>query len=341
MENDFMLEDELAERAIQKKALLEKWTPAGFFRDNDDDPWGNMDASLILENQRLYHDDPARGCDNEYNRYLRRLSVPMAYRVWRNLIAHSIVSVQPFFQVEDDCYALEHEGDKTRMVKSRLKATDHKMKAVWSLEAAQDLRSHNNIDAEAELCAVISQELCLELDRHVLNVLRRESATQTTWDFNAALGDTIMEKYESLYIELVNTSRVVEMMNGRGAANWIVTSPEIASIFETATAGFDPVSSDWFSRNFGLGVQYVGTINSRWKLYKDPLFPTSSLLMGHKGNHPYDSGYFLCPETLIKLAPVVLDPNSFAPRRNIVTSYAEKLDDRNFYARMNVTNFIV
>ena len=58
------------------------------------------------------------------------------------------------------------------------------------------------------------------------------------WDFSTALGDTIKEKYESLYVKVVEVTNVVHRKTLRGGANWIVTSPEVASIFETATAGF-------------------------------------------------------------------------------------------------------
>lgn len=220
-------------------------------------------------------------------------------------------------------------------------AKTRKLKAVWSYEAQQDLRSQHNLDAEAELTAVLAQEINLEIDREVLTDLRNNAGTVGSWDFNTALGDTIKEKYESLYVKIVEMSAVIHRKTLRGGANWLVTSPEVASIFETATAGFAPNPSETFTSS--LGIQYVGTINNRWKLYKDPLFPTNQILMGYKGDSYMDSGYFYCPYVPLTQTPVVLDPESFCPRKGILTRYGKKLlrEGAKFYARMSIANFVI
>lgn len=220
-------------------------------------------------------------------------------------------------------------------------AKTRKLKAVWSYEAQQDLRSQHNLDAEAELTAVLAQEINLEIDREVLGDLRNNAGTVASWDFNTALGDTIKEKYESLYIKVVEVSNVVHRKTLRGGCNWIVTSPEVASIFETATAGFAPAPSETFTSS--LGIQYVGTVNNRWRLYKDPLFPSGQLLMGYKGDSYMDSGYFYCPYVPLTQTPVVLDPESFCPRKGILTRYGKKLlrEGAKFYARLSIANFVI
>lgn len=220
-------------------------------------------------------------------------------------------------------------------------AKTRKLKAVWSYEAQQDLRSQHNLDAEAELTAVLAQEINLEIDREVLSDLRNNAGTVASWDFNTALGDTIKEKYESLYVKVVEVSNVVHRKTLRGGCNWLVTSPEVASIFETATAGFAPAPSEGFTSS--LGIQYVGTVNNRWRLYKDPLFPTGQILMGYKGDSYMDSGYFYCPYVPLTQTPVVLDPDSFCPRKGILTRYGKKLlrEGAKFYARLSVANFVI
>lgn len=220
-------------------------------------------------------------------------------------------------------------------------AKTRKLKAVWSYEAQQDLRSQHNLDAEAELTAVLAQEINLEIDREVLTDLLLNAGTVGAWDFSTALGDTIKERYESLYVKIVEMSNVIHRKTLRGGANWIVTSPEVASIFETATAGFAPAPSETFTSS--LGIQYVGTINNRWRLYKDPLFRTNQLLMGYKGDSYMDSGYFYCPYVPLTQTPVVLDPESFCPRKGILTRYGKKLlrEGAKFYARLTIHNFVI
>lgn len=220
-------------------------------------------------------------------------------------------------------------------------AKTRKLKAAWSFEAQQDLRSQHNLDMEAELTAVLAQEINMEIDREVLTDLRNNAGTVSAWDFNTSLGDTIKEKYESLYVKIVEISNVVHRKTLRGGCNWIVTSPEVASIFETATAGFAPTPSETFTSS--LGIQYVGTVNSRWRLYKDPLFPTSQVLLGYKGDSYMDSGYFYCPYVPLTQTPVVLDPESFCPRKGILTRYGKKLlrEGAKFYARLSIFNFVI
>ena len=220
-------------------------------------------------------------------------------------------------------------------------AKTRKLKAVWSYEAQQDLRSQHNLDAEAELTAVLAQEINLEIDREVLTDLRNNAGTISSWDFNTALGDTIKEKYESLYVKVVEISAVIHRKTLRGGANWMVTSPEVASIFETATAGFAPAPSETFTSS--LGIQYVGTVNNRWRLYKDPLFPQGQILLGYKGDSYMDSGYFYCPYVPLTQTPVVLDPESFCPRKGILTRYGKKLlrEGAKFYARLSIANFVI
>lgn len=217
-----------------------------------------------------------------------------------------------------------------------------KLKAVWTYEAQQDLRSQHNLDAEAELTSVLAQEINLEIDREVLTDLRNNAGTVSAWDFNTTLGDTLKEKYESLFIKLVEISNIVHRKTLRGGANWIVCSPEVASIFETATAGFGPtISPDGFTGL--LGIQYVGTINGKWKMYKDPLFPTGQILLGYKGDSYMDSGYYYCPYVPLTQTPTVLDPDSFTPRKGLMTRYGKKLlrEGAKFYARLSIANFII
>lgn len=222
-----------------------------------------------------------------------------------------------------------------------VQAKPRKLKAMWSFESQQDLRSQFNLDAEKELTTVLAQEINLEIDREILNDLRLNAGTVSTWDLGTALGDTIKEKYESLYIKCAEVGNVIHRKTLRGGANWMVTSPEVASIFETATAGYAPDGEESFNKT--LGVQYVGTVKGKWQLYKDPLFPSNQILMGYKGESYMDSGYFYLPYVPLTQTPVVYGPDDLCPRKGIMTRYGKKMlrDGSKFYARISVANFLV
>lgn len=220
-------------------------------------------------------------------------------------------------------------------------AVTRKLKAVWTYEAQQDLRSQHNLDAEQEITSVLAQEINLEIDREILLDLRNNAGTVAAWDYNTTLGDTIKEKYESLFIKLTEISNVIHRKTLRGGANWLVMSPEVASIIECATAGFAPIPSDNFT--MGAGIQYVGAVAKKWQIFKDPLFQVNQILMGYKGESYMDSGYFFCPYVPLTQTPTVVDPDGFTPRKGLITRYGKKMlrEGAKFYGRLSIANYVI
>lgn len=118
--------------------------------------------------------------------------------------------------------------------------------------------------------------------------IAHRAGTICSWDFNCALGDTIMEKYESLYVKCYEMTNVLLKMGAVGYF-WIVTSPEVSSIFETVKSGFNPITAEEFESEMIGGIKpmgllpqvsYRGAINARWRLYTDTMMPSNMLLIG-------------------------------------------------------------
>lgn len=93
----------------------------------------------------------------------------------------------------------------------------------------------------------------------------RERPQVSMWDFETALGETIREKYESLYVRVVEVSNVINRKTLHGGANWLVTSPEVASIFEPAFANFAPSPIVDFANYEGPIYGTEMYINNKWK----------------------------------------------------------------------------
>jgi hypothetical protein len=222
-----------------------------------------------------------------------------------------------------------------------ISAKTRKLKAVWTVESAQDIRSQHNLNAEEEITNVLSQQINLEIDREIITDLRQNAGTVAAWDYSTALGDTVKEKYESLFVKLSEVSAVVHRKTLRGGANWLICAPEVAAIFETATAGFAPSQTKGFTGS--LGVQYVGSVNKTWDIYKDPTLPRGQILMGYKGESYMDAGYFFCPYVPLTQTPTVIDPESFTPRKGLMTRYGKKMlrEGAKFYARISIANFSI
>ena len=62
--------------------------------------------------------------------------------------------------------------------------TERKLRAQWSPELAQDVSAFHNIDAEAELTALLSEQVAAEIDREILRDLRKGAAWSLRWDYN-------------------------------------------------------------------------------------------------------------------------------------------------------------
>lgn len=184
---------------------------------------------------------------------------------------------------------------------------------------------------EEEMVSYVSNSLTNEIQAEILTDLRNNAGTIAKWDFASVRDKTVKEKYEALYIKIVEVSGVIHRKTLRGGCNWIVTSPEIASIFTTATS----THYDWKERN-DFEMCYHGTMNGRWRLYTSKTaIPKNTMLLGYKGDSPYDSGYFYNP--YIPLTPV----EKTATHIGTLSRYSKKLlrEGAKFYARINVEGF--
>ena len=219
-------------------------------------------------------------------------------------------------------------------------AVTRKLKTSWSLEAAQDLKSVHNIDAEGTLTDLMADEMVAEIDREVINDLIIASSIRATHNFATAAGASVnfTDRNIALLYKVLEVANIIHRTTLRGPANWMVTSADISSKFEQLNdfRGSDALVPD----GIDIGITSAGTIQGKIKLFKDPLFPNCKILLGFKGNSVLDSGYFYAPYIPLLSTPTVLDPNTFTPNKGIMTRYGKKLieDGGLFYGVITVSN---
>ena len=107
---------------------------------------------------------------------------------YSGLTVYSASSATSFTAVYRRYEELEFE-DKIGEVSFDLEAvtvsvTERKLRAQWSPELAQDVAAFHNIDAEAELTALLSEQIAAEIDREILRDLRKGAAWNLRWDYN-------------------------------------------------------------------------------------------------------------------------------------------------------------
>jgi hypothetical protein len=220
--------------------------------------------------------------------------------------------------------------------------TERKLRAQWSPEMAQDVAAFHTIDAEAELTALLSEQVAAEIDREILRDLRKGAAWTLRWDYNGwkrlnnqATPYTQKDWNQTLITAINQISAQIHKSTLRGGANWIVVSSEISAIFDDLEY-FHVSNAAPEQDQFNMGIERVGTLSGRYQVYRDPYFPANTVLIGHKGTSLLDTGYIYAPYVPLQLTPTMYNPFNFTPIKGIMTRYAKKMVNNRFYGRIIV-----
>lgn len=215
---------------------------------------------------------------------------------------------------------------------------ERKLRATWSPEMAQDVSAFHNIDAEAELTAILSEQIAAEVDREILRDLRKGAPWQLDWDYN---GWRRMSGYSTNYTQkdwnqtfmtkVNQLSAQIHKATLRGGANFIVVSTEISAMLNDLEY-FHVTDANAEANSYSMGIEKIGSLQGRYNVYVDPYSPAESAIIGHKGDSLLDTGYIYAPYVPMQLTPVIYNSANFAPVRGILTRYAKKMVNNRYYA---------
>ena len=215
--------------------------------------------------------------------------------------------------------------------------TERKLRATWSPELAQDVSAFHNIDAEAELTAMLSEQVAAEIDREILRDLRKAGAAQLRWDYNGwrkaanpSTAYTQKDWNQTLITKVNQISAQIHKSTLRGGANFVVVSSEISAIFDDLEY-FHVSDASPEQDQYNMGIERIGSLSGRYQVYRDPYAPAKSMIIGHKGKSLLDTGYIYAPYVPMQLTPTMYNPFNFAPVKGIMTRYAKKVVNNRFY----------
>lgn len=214
-----------------------------------------------------------------------------------------------------------------------------KMRAQWTPELAQDVSAFHNIDAEAELTALLSEQMAAEIDREILRDLRRGAAWTARWDYNGlrrqstAYYGTQKDWNQTLLTKINQISAQIHKSTLRGGASWIVVSPEVSAVFDDLEY-FHVSNASPEQDKYNMGIEKIGTLTGRYLVYRDPYSPANTILIGHKGTSILETGYIYAPYIPMQLTPVMYNPFDFTPIRGIMTRYAKKMVLNRYFGRI-------
>lgn len=240
-------------------------------------------------------------------------------------------------------------------------AKTRKLKAVWTPELAQDLNAYHSIDAEAELTALLSEYVSMEIDLEILDMLITAAPGVTTQAWSAKIGNELavgLDSFGNMNSITLNTdannktayvkstwfqtlgnkiqkvSNKIHQLTLRGGANFLVVSPDVATILESIPGYV--VNTDGDSAKFAMGVSRVGSFASRFQVYKNPYMVENVILVGFRGNNFLETGAVYAPYIPLVQTPLVYDPINFTPRRGVLTRYAKKVIRPEFYGKVYI-----
>ena len=262
------------------------------------------------------------------------------------------------FEQEASAMELNPETDleipelNVEMKSEAIVAKTRKLKAQWTPEFAQDLNAYHSIDAEAELTSMLSEYISQEIDLEILDMLIQDAKTTGYWsaqigrEWNgsafadyasiqgAAASFTQGAWFQTLGTVVAGVSNKIHQKTLRGGANFLVVSPEVATIIESIP-GYAS-SADNGDAQFAFGVTKVGSLNSRFQVYKNPYMKENLILMGYRGTQFLETGAVYAPYIPLIMTPLVYDPKSFTPRKGVMTRYAKKMLRGEFYGKIYV-----
>lgn len=241
-----------------------------------------------------------------------------------------------------------------QMKSETISAKTRKLKAQWTPEFAQDLNAYHSLDAEAELTGMLSEYISLEIDLEILDMLIENAQTTANW--SAQIGNQInnagtayvnntagayynqMSWFQTLGIKLQAVSNKIHQLTLRGGANFLVCSPTVATILESIPGFAADTDGAADTMKYAFGVQKIGALNSRYKVYKNPYMTENTILMGFRGNQFLETGAVYAPYVPLIMTPLVYDPQTFTPRKGIMTRYAKKMVRPEYYGKVYVSD---
>jgi hypothetical protein len=228
-------------------------------------------------------------------------------------------------------------------------AKTRKLQAIWTPELAQDLNAYHSVDAEAELTGMLSEYISMEIDLELLDMLIQDAITTDYWttkigyEWDSTQSGFVLTNpsplayqkstwFQTLGVKIQKVSNKIHQLTMRGGANFLVCSPDVATILESVPGYTVDTNGD--QKKFAMGVTKVGSYANRFDVYKNPYMIENIILMGFKGSNFFETGAVYAPYIPLIITPLIYDPTNYTPRKAVMTRYAKKMVRPEFYGKV-------
>ena len=274
----------------------------------------------------------------------------------KRLLDKSLANGRWKFRLEDTgiaarVHAFEATGAIARtsfgFEKQAVEAGTRRLSTSWSLETQEDLKNTNGIDIDTEATQQMSYELQAEIDREMTVRMLYSALKNNEWSvWSGKLADArwMGERARAFYQFIIKMAMRMRVRNHRGAANFIVCTPDVAALLQMLEDYIPMQVNNTIELN-NMQSAAAGTlggnkfnvyIDERTAVYStsdygqdyDNMFDNSDkevelpnyCMLGYKGAETYDAGIIYCPYIPI-MVQTATDTNSFAPHVGLMTRY--------------------
>lgn len=222
------------------------------------------------------------------------------------------------------------------LTSSPIVARSKKLRMRWSLESQFALRDNFGLEAEAEMVTATAAEIAYGIDTaNIDNVKRvaidkREDAA-FQYDRTPPSGVSYTEHQNYLVDYMIQASSHILSVSGRAYGNRIVAGEYVSNIIESLAGRFVPAADIPATR----GVLYMGTLDGRWKVFRDMRMAVDEYMVLFKGDQFLHAGYVWAPWiTAFSTPTTYLD--DMQGRKGMGSLYGQKVVNSNFYVRLKV-----
>ena len=284
--------------------------------------------------------------------------LPAIRRIYANLIAMDLVSVQPLAGPTGLLYWIDHlyteahedeqvaagdrldqyqgvsaafdsaEADTIYQIDAQLRsktitAETKKVATRWTAEAEQDLFAQWKLNLEAELMPELGNSIVREINRKLLAALMAGAKNNVDWSKSPLVKDeTSADKlayYQTLWHSIQMANTKIIGEKYQPATYLVMNHNTYYYLERLNNFKADP--------NMGQAAithtRFVGTLSGLYKVYVDPHFYDNKILLGYRGASWKDAVAYYCPYVPLFLSDRYIYNNDFTQiMRGAMTRYA-------------------
>ena len=283
--------------------------------------------------------------------------LPMVRRIYSRLMAMELVSVQPLSGptgyiywldhlfgtqshpsygkrmdlVQENAYADSSEKGGIREMNFRLQkklveTEVKKLKAIWTLESAQDLRSQLGLDMWTEVGVKVADEIGREIDSKIVAELLAQVAYNVDWSKTGYLAGDVTTADRKFYrqgiYEAILTVGAQIYKRKFGYPNWLLMNGDTFSHFQKLEKFVTDPGTDQ-NKPIEMGWAYKGTLAQTHRVYVNPWFTANKILMGRRSPDWRDAVGFYAPFIPLMVSEEFAVGGDFSQRaRGMMSRYA-------------------